>query len=75
MLRSDTRVYMARLDDGRSVHHEFAPGRAGFVQVIKGIIEIEGQRLSAGDGIQFEAMPRCDIAATSEAELMLFDLS
>lgn len=75
MLRSDTRVYMARLDAGQSVHHDFPLGRAGFLQVVQGIVEIEGHQLSAGDGLQFEAMSRCEITAKSEAELMLFDLS
>jgi redox-sensitive bicupin YhaK (pirin superfamily) len=75
MLRSDTRVYMARLDESQSVQHEFAPGRAGFLQVVQGIVDIAGQQLSAGDGLQFEAIPRCEIKAKSEAELMLFDLS
>lgn len=73
-LRSDTRVYLARVDDGASVHHAFAPGRAGFVQVIAGIVEVEGQRLSAGDGLQLESVDSCAITARSDAELMLFDL-
>ena len=34
MLRSDTWVYMAGVDDERSVHHEFTPGRASFLQVV-----------------------------------------
>ncbi len=75
MLRSDTHIYMARVDDGAAVSKEFAPGRAGFLQVIDGQIEIEGQRLSAGDGLQFDATPSCEIVAGSEAELMLFDLA
>ena len=75
LLRSDTRIYMARLDEGAAVHKDFAPGRAGFLQVIDGSIEIAGNRLSAGDGLQFDATSRCEIAAKSDAELMLFDLS
>lgn len=74
-LRSDTRIYMARLNEGATVQKDFAPGRAGFLQVIDGLIEIAGNRLSAGDGLQFDATPRCEIAAKSDAELMLFDLS
>ena len=75
MLRSDTRVYLARVEEGASVHHDFERGRAGFLQVVKGIVEIEGHRLSAGDGLQFEATSKCEITAESEAELMLFDLT
>ena len=75
MLRSDTWIYMARLQEGSSIRHDFEPGRAGFLQVVQGIIEIEGHRLSAGDGLQFDATSRCDIEALSDAELMLIDLS
>ena len=75
MLRSDTKLVMARMDEGVTSHHEFAPGRAGFLQVVKGIIEIDGQELAAGDGLQFEARSACEMSARSEAELMLFDLT
>ena len=74
MLRSDSMVFMARVDADQTVQHEYAPGRAGFLQVIKGIVEIDGQEMSAGDGLQFDSMPLCSITARSEAELMLFDL-
>lgn len=74
-LRSDTWIYMAKLDDGQSVHHDFRPGCAGFLQVVEGIVKIEGHKLSAGDGLQFEATSRCEIFAKSETKLMLFDLS
>jgi redox-sensitive bicupin YhaK (pirin superfamily) len=66
---------MARLDDGAAIHKDFPPGRAGFLQVVDGMIDIEGNGLSAGDGLQFDATSKCEIIAKSEAELMLFDLS
>ena len=75
MLRSDTRVFLARVDAGASVHHDFEPGRAGFLQVVKGIVDVEGHRLSAGDGLQFEGTSKCEITAEADAELMLFDLN
>ncbi len=75
MLRSDTWVYMARVDDGAKIDKEFASGRAGFLQVVSGMVEIEGNDLSAGDGLQFEATPHCRITAKSDADLMLFDLA
>lgn len=74
VLRSDTRVYMARVNDGAKIYKEIASGRAGFLQVVSGIVEIEGNELSAGDGLQFESTPKCEITAKSDADLMLFDL-
>lgn len=74
LLHSDTRVYMIRLDDGVTVERKFRPGRAGFLQVVSGIVEIEGQRLSAGDGLQFDATDVCTITAGTDADLIVFDL-
>lgn len=73
-LRSDTWIHMARLDDGATIHKDFASGRAGFLHVVDGVVEIEGHRLSSGDGLQFDATTQCEIVAASQAELVLFDL-
>ncbi|MEE4271762.1 MAG: pirin family protein [Thermoanaerobaculales bacterium] len=73
-LRSDTRIFLARLDEGTVIRRVFGPGRAGFLHIVDGVVDIEGHRLSAGDGLQFEAKSACDITAKSDAEVMLFDL-
>ena len=73
-LHSDTWVYMARLDDGAKIDKVFAPGRAGFLQVVSGMVAIEQNDLSAGDGLQFDSVAHCEITAKSDADLMLFDL-
>ncbi|WP_068109040.1 hypothetical protein [Tropicimonas marinistellae] len=73
--RPDTRIYMARLNDGATVRKVLAPGRAGFLQVIGGVVEVAGNGLSAGDGLHLGATSDCGIPARSNAELMLFGLS
>ncbi|MEO1397313.1 MAG: pirin family protein [Pseudomonadota bacterium] len=73
-LHSTTRVYFTRLPEGEAAEHAFTPDRHGFLQVIDGMIEIEGERLTAGDGLQFSKQEFCTVAAMSEAEVMLFDL-
>ena len=73
-LHSDTAIFMAHLDDGATVRKDFTSGRAGFVHIVKGVVDIAGNRLSAGDGLQFDAT-LCEITASSEAELMMFDLA
>jgi redox-sensitive bicupin YhaK (pirin superfamily) len=74
-LRSDTWVYVARIDDNATIQKEFAPGRAGFLHIVDGIVEIDGHSVSAGDGLQFDATSKCAVTAKSEAELLLFDLA
>lgn len=74
-LSSDTWVYLARLDDNAEVKRDFAPGRAGFLHIVDGIVDIDGHSLSAGDGLQFDATSMCAVTAKSKAELLLFDLA
>lgn len=74
-LRSDTWVYVARIDDNATIQKEFAPGRAGFLHIVDGIVEIDGHSVSAGDGLQFDATSKWAVTAKSEAELLLFDLA
>jgi redox-sensitive bicupin YhaK (pirin superfamily) len=54
-LRSDIWIYMARLGEGATIHKDYEPGRAGFLHIVDGIVDIDGHRLSASDGLQFAA--------------------
>lgn len=74
-LNSDTRLYTAELDAGSNVTHAFAAGRAGFLQVVSGIIEVSGESLRAGDGLQIEGTEACTITAREDAVILLFDLA
>ena len=73
-LHSDTSLYLAKLDEGTEVSHVFETGRAGFLQILSGEVEIEGNRLKAGDGLQFEATTSCSVLATETSDILLFDL-
>lgn len=73
-IRQDVRLYLARLDEGRSVTHEFARGRGGFMQVTRGHVAMEGETLKQGDGLEIEDVPSVTFTAGTDAELMLFDL-
>ncbi|MEM1038747.1 MAG: pirin family protein [Pseudomonadota bacterium] len=73
-LHSGTRVYLANLQDDDTVEHAFVTGRHGFLQIIDGMVEIEGEKLSAGDGLQFSGQEVCTVKALSDAQVMLFDL-
>ncbi|MEL7272695.1 MAG: pirin family protein [Pseudomonadota bacterium] len=74
-LQSDTTLSLAKLEDGQPLCHDFKPDRYGFLHVIDGMVEIEGERLSAGDALQFENRKGCQITALTDAELLLFDMA
>lgn len=73
-LHQDTRLYRVRLNAGESVEHAFDGQRVGYLQVITGEWQIDGQRLTSGDGAEVAAGSALTLTATSDAELLLFDL-
>ncbi|MEO1018587.1 MAG: pirin family protein [Pseudomonadota bacterium] len=74
-LLQDAALYQAILSDGRQATHHFVSGRAGFIQVMAGQIEIGGERLGSGDGLQFDDEAQCTVTATADAQVLLFDLA
>ena len=73
-IHQDVDLYAAVLADGQSVQHALAAGRKAWLQVVQGNVDLNGQPLKAGDGVAFDAEGRLDIAATSAAEVLLFDM-
>ena len=57
------------------VRHEFAPGRAGWLQVLRGHATANGVALAAGDGVAIEGEGVELVGAGGGAEVMLFDLA
>lgn len=74
-LNSDSYLYTGHLDAGTSVSHAFKSGRAGFLQVVSGVVSVSGEELRAGDGLQFEGVESCDMTASEDSVILLFDLA
>ncbi len=72
-IHQDARVYAARLQ-GAEVTHALAPKRRAWVQVARGEVSLNGQKLAAGDGAGVEQETMLRFAADKTAELLLFDL-
>ena len=73
-IRQDARLYLARPAAGQTIHHAFAPGRGGFLQVLRGELEVEGARLKEGDGLEISDVATLTLTAQADSEAMLFDL-
>jgi len=74
-INQDASLFAMNLDAGSDVSHEFAPGRHGWVQVIRGEIDVNGTKLSAGDGAAISDEKSITITASNDVELLLFDLA
>lgn len=73
-LLSDTRVFVSHLRQDQSLRTTFSEGRAAFLHLVSGRVEIGGETLTAGDGVEFENEGECTIVALQDSELLLFDL-
>ena len=75
-IRQDMNLYATILGDESRVSLEIAPGRHLWVQALRGEAEVNGQRLSAGDGLAASDETSFTLrGAGAEAELLVFDLA
>ncbi len=75
-VHQDVKLYASVLAADAEVTHTLARGRMGWIQILRGAIEINGTRLGAGDGAALENEQSLKItAAGQKAELLLFDLA
>ena len=73
-LRQNADIYAGLFDADEQAQHIIAPGRAGYIQVAKGALTVNGQSLSQGDGLQLTA-GEVQIRGGDQAEILLFDLA
>jgi len=67
-------LYASVLEAGNESQHQFASARSGYLQVVSGSVTANGERLEAGDGAAIYAMESLTVLASSEAEVILFDM-
>jgi redox-sensitive bicupin YhaK (pirin superfamily) len=73
-LHQGASVYAGLFDGKESAALDLAPGRKGYVHVARGAVEVNGNRLAAGDAAQMTDVDRLIIAQGDDAEVIVFDL-
>jgi quercetin 2,3-dioxygenase len=74
-IHQDAEIHLARLDAGKQLEYPLKAGRFAWLQVLRGEISLDGNQLSAGDGVSVSEAAAFAISASSNAELLLFDLA
>lgn len=72
-LGSDSRVSYLRAAEGDATPLPVDPGRLVFVQLLDGFAGIEGERVTAGDGLQITDTPGA-LNWLSEGAALIFDM-
>jgi redox-sensitive bicupin YhaK (pirin superfamily) len=75
-INQDVKLYASVLDNENKVTHELAAGRHGWIQLISGSVDVNGQLLEPGDGAAVSDESKLTIRALEDnSEFLLFDLN
>jgi hypothetical protein len=74
-INQDAQLLVTLLAPGEEVTHPLAAKRSAWVQVAKGEVELNGQKLHQGDGAAVSEEKTLTLKATEDAEVLLFDLA
>ncbi len=73
-IHQDVDVYATILGGGEQLTHEIGPGRAAWLQVVRGQLQANGVTVSEGDGASLRDEPSISLTASGPSEALLFDL-
>src|SRR5260370_38626274 len=71
----DARLYLASLSPGEGVAHEIEPGRAAWLQVLRGTMNALRHALAAGDGAAVTADSAASLQPPVPSALLCFALA
>jgi quercetin 2,3-dioxygenase len=73
-IHADASLYAGLFDGDEAAELSLAPGRAGYVQVLRGKVKVNGETLEAGDALALRDEATVRVAQGEQAELLVFDL-
>jgi redox-sensitive bicupin YhaK (pirin superfamily) len=74
-IRQDNELYASVLAPGETVKHQLKPERHAYVQVARGSVTLNGEKLETGDGAAVSAEKTLELRGVDKAEVLLFDLA
>jgi redox-sensitive bicupin YhaK (pirin superfamily) len=74
-IHADAALYAGLFDGSETAELALNPTRKGYVHLVRGALEVNGQQLSAGDAALLENESRIVLANGTDAEVLVFDLA
>ena len=68
-------LYASILEEGNELRHEFSAGHSGYLQIVSGSVTANDELLEAGDAVAIRELELLTVLATSNAEMILFDMA
>ncbi|CAA9425947.1 MAG: Pirin [uncultured Ramlibacter sp.] len=73
-IHANARLYSGLFDGQEAGELQLATGRKGYVHLMRGELEVNGQALKAGDAVQLENETQVNLRNGRKAEVLVFDL-
>jgi len=73
-IHASARLYAGLFDGAESAQLQLADGRKGYVHLVRGELEVNGQQLRAGDAVQLDDETKVELRNGRRAEVLVFDL-
>ena len=74
-IHADARLYAGLFDGAESARLPLAAGRKGYVHLVRGSLNVNGQVLQGGDAALLADEAELSLSAGSDAEVLVFDLA
>ena len=74
-IRTDARLLGATINAGQTVEYALGAERRGYLVPAKGVVEIDGVRISARDGAAISLVENLHVIAIEDAEVVLVDVA
>jgi len=74
-INADARMYAGLFDRDETASLPLDASRPVYVHLIRGELEVNGERLAAGDAARLQGEKQLTLAAGKDAEVLVFDLS
>ena len=74
-IHADAALYAGLFDGAERAELALDPARKAYVHLIRGALEVNGQRLDAGDALKIAGERSLVLANGADAEVLVFDLS
>ena len=75
VIHADARLYAGLFDGAERAQLTLAPGRKGYVHLVRGELLVNGQRLATGDAALLDGEAAISLEGGRDAEVLLFDLA
>lgn len=74
IIHQDVAIYAAEIAESDRITYSIKPGRRLWLQIVRGIVRINGDELREGDGARIYDEPGIDLDTDHRGEFLLFDL-